>query len=148
MSDNLYSNFPKTTIHGHSSSMLKVSADGYIRLSFTELKRVQLEHLISGLDDDEVVGTFEGASRALITGYTEWLSTGSPKITLGWDWEMVMVQGGVGLRRIGAPRSNLMLQDGSGNDLGYEKSLLLIELYVDEMSWKSLVLEQIRHRYG
>lgn len=147
MSDNLYSIFFQTAIQAAATSMLKVSADGYIRLPFSEFHEIRLEHLMSGLDDNEVGTNLDGASQAAISGYTEWLSAGSPKITLGWDWEMEFNHGEVGLRRVGPPRSNLMLQDGSGNDLGYEKSLLLMELFVDKMAWQSMVLEQIRLRY-
>jgi hypothetical protein len=127
--------------------MLKVSADGYIRLTFSELQKVRMEHLMSGLDDNDVAATFAGATHSVITGYTEWLNNPSPKITISWDWNMEFDQGSIRLRRLGPPRSNVMVQDSDKNDLGHEKSLLLQELLIDQMDWQSVVMEQIMLRY-
>lgn len=127
--------------------MLKVSADGYIRLTFAELRIVKLEHLLSGLDDNDAAKMQVSATRTPITGYTEWLSRAAPQITIGWDWEMEYASGAVRLRRLGSPRSNVMLQDGEKCDLGHEQSLLLQELHIDAMDWQSIVMEQIKQRY-
>lgn len=147
MSDNFHSVLSDQSILGVSSAMLKVSADGYIRLSFAELQKIRLEHLLSGLDDNDVAVLAGSATRAAITGYTEWLSIVTPQISIGWDWEMEFAQGAVRLRRVGAPRSNVMLQDSDKRNLGHEKSLLLQELRIDEMDWQSIVMEQIKQRY-
>lgn len=127
--------------------MLKVSADGYIRLTFAELQIVRLEHLLSGLDDNDAAKMQVSATRTPITGYTEWLSRAEPQITIGWDWEMEYACGAVRLRRLDPPRSNIMLQNGEKGDLGLEKSLLLQELHIEAMDWQPIVMEQLRIRY-
>jgi hypothetical protein len=147
MSDNLHSALSDTSDKEMPPAMLKVSADGYIRLTFADLQIVRLEHLMSGLDDNDAAGMSDSATRAAITGYTEWLSTVTPQISIGWDWEMEFVCGAVCLRRQGSPRSNVMLQGGDKNDLSHEKSMLLQELHIDEMNWQSIVMEQIKLRY-
>lgn len=147
MSDNFHSVLFDTPAQEATPAMLRVSADGYIRLTFAELHLIRLEHLVSGLDDNDAAGNFSSATRATITGYTEWLSIISPQITIGWDWEMEFIQGTLRLRRLGPPRSNIMLQGADRNDLGHEKSLLLQEMLVDEMHWQSIVMEHIKLRY-
>jgi len=147
MRDNLHTARSDASLQEIPAGMLKVSADGYIRLTYAELQMIRLKHLMSGLDDNDVAGKIANATRASITGYTEWLSSGTPQISIGWDWEMEFSQGAVRLRMQGSPRSNIMLQDGDKNDLGPEKSLLLQELLIDGMDWQSIVMEQIKLRY-
>jgi hypothetical protein len=127
--------------------ILTVSDDGYIRLSFTKLHNFPFTHLLSGLDSENDDSVTAGASQSSITGYTEWLSDSAPQITIGWDWEMYFANSKVCLRRISEPRSNLMLLDASNNDIGYEKSTLLQEMFIDGLQWQPIVLEQINVRY-
>lgn len=128
--------------------MYVVSADGCIRLSFAELQAVPLVHLSSGLDEPFAGGESGECSRSAITGHTEWVSQGeSPKISLSWDWEMVGSSGETGLRRVGAPYSNVRIVDARCRDLEYEKSQLLQELCVDALDWQQTVLKEIGLRY-
>ena len=127
--------------------MLAVSMDGYIRLSFAELQTVHLIHLISGLDEDSPAELSGGAILLAITGYTEWVSNTLPAISIGWDWQMDVVHGQVRLRSISEPRSNIMLQDASRLDVGAEKTVALLEAFIDTLNWQVDTHKHIDTRY-
>jgi hypothetical protein len=128
-------------------SMVAVSDDSYIRLLFAELQAIRLTHLISGLDADYPAPISSGAMPTTITGYTEMVSTTTPTITVGWDWQMDAAHNHIRLRRISEPRSNLMLQDISRVDLGAAKTIALLESFIDALSWQIEVQSHIDLRY-
>ena len=129
-------------------NMLSVSADGYIRLSFAEIQTIALSHLISGLDESVPVAIRGGVMATDITGYTEWVSTTTPTITIGWDWQMDADHRCILLRRISEPRSNVMLQNQAGIDIGPEKTITMLEPLIDGLDWIDAVRSYIDHRYG
>lgn len=120
-----------------------MSDTGYIYLTVDELCAGALVHLISGVDtQDGVIGA--GAVVTEITGYTEWISEGVRVLTIGWDWQMTAE----GLRRIGAPSSNLMLQSRARRDLGHARTVELLKDYLDGFNWQPATLGHISARYG
>jgi hypothetical protein len=127
--------------------MLIISPDGYIRLSVSQLASIKLVHLISGLDEDMPPFQGESAAATAITGYTEWVSTTTPAISMGWDWTMEVVNGQVRPARLGEPRSNCMLVDEGNGDLGPAKSNAALAEFVDTLPWQSETESQIASRY-
>lgn len=121
--------------------------DGQIRLSIPELTLVRLVHLISGMDEDIPECIQSGAVASAITGYTEWVSTDVPTITIGWDWQIQTLNNQVSLKRLGEPRSNLILQDNIGVDLGQQNADRILSDWVDAMEWKDEILHYINGRY-
>lgn len=121
---------PSTAVY-----MLSVSADGYIRLSFARLQTITLVHLISGLDENIPKIAHCGAMPTEITGYTEWATNVAPTITIGWDWQMDADCNRILLRRISEPRSNILLQDAAGMDVGPEKTIIMLEAFIDGIDW-------------
>ena len=116
------------------SPMLTISPDGYMRMTFEEFRKISLVHLISSLDEDNPDLLQEGATFAEITGYTEWVSTTCPAISIGWDWMLQSSQaGGFCYKRTSKPRSNLMLVDLQQCDLGPAKTAIMIGKAVDEI---------------
>ncbi len=113
----------------------------------SDLADVRLVHLISGLDEGMPAAGGDAASPTVITGYTEWISDTEPVLTIGWDWQMNTHQLPVQLQRIDVPRSNLMIQDSSANDLGQDKAATLLEQYVDSLDWQDTTLAHITARY-
>ncbi|MEJ2643739.1 MAG: DUF4902 domain-containing protein [Gammaproteobacteria bacterium] len=126
---------------------LAVSNDGYIRLSFSELQTVPLVHLISGLDDDSPATGCSGAMRTVIAGYTEWVSIHQPAVTLGWDWQLHCTPNGAYLPNTGEPRSNVMLQDAAGSDVGYRRTTVQLAILIETMNWQETVKLHITDRY-
>lgn len=94
------------------ASMMTLSDDGLIRLTLETLRTIPFTHLLSGLDvHDGSPPICEAASLDPISGYTEWLSTTSPAITLGWDWWLDVRSPGYRLRCwSGCSGSNLRLR--------------------------------------
>lgn len=130
------------------SSIITISPDGYMRLTFEEFQQISLVHLISGLDEDNPAVLQKGATFSEVTGYTEWVSTTRPAISIGWDWMFQSSQvDGVYYKRTSKPRSNLMLVDAQQRDLGPTKTTALIETVVDEIVWQIVVQDYISTRY-
>jgi len=120
-----------------TEKLLVVSNDGYIRLSFSEMLNVDLHHLITGLDEDSPETSSAGAQLTTITGYTEWITTTVPSITLGWDWQLDTALNDIRLCRVNAPRSNVMLQDIHRIDLGSAKTSAMLEVIIDILNWQA-----------
>jgi Domain of unknown function (DUF4902) len=129
---------------------IALSEDGYVRLSQARMRAIPLVHLISGLDADPAgpdTGAV-GATRAAIAGYTEWLSLTIPALSLGWDWALESADRELRYQRVGEPRSNIMLLDSHGRDLGPISSAVALALLVDEFNWQDTVASFVRTRYS
>lgn len=120
---------------------------GYIRLSLNELENISLVHLVSGVDEDAPAIVPDGGVSTCITGYTEWMSTGSQVVTIGWDWQMPADDDRSLLKRISGPSSNVMLLDEQRSELGHVFSARLLERYIDAFDWQTETLEYISCRY-
>ena len=129
------------------SGIPEVSVDGYLRMPFTGLKRIPLLHLISGLDEGGQDCSSEAALSTDIAGYTEWISSTTPTVTLGWDWQLEISSGGPHLARYGEPRSNIMLISGD-QDVGRVGTAALLETFIESFDWRHEVMRQIGLRYS
>lgn len=67
---------------------ITLSADGYVRLTLDTLLTIRFSHSISGMYEDMLISAGEGASLSATYGYTEWVSTTKPLLSLGWDWQL------------------------------------------------------------
>lgn len=128
--------------------MITLSEDGYIRLTLETLLATPLVHLLSRLDDENTISHQEGASYAHISGYTEWLSTTMPTITLGWDWGLDVSQGQPHYVKLGVPRSNIMLVDALAHDLGSTRTSVLLETVMDALAWQEEIHQYLVTRYA
>lgn len=125
-----------------------VSGDGYVRCTYGALQSVGLVHRISALDDDPPRAHAGGVRPTMIAGYTEWVDSVDSLITIGWDWQMNAADSVVLLHRISEPRSNVMLVDPQGADIGPAKTLALLGAFVDAFDWQSEVRRGIGARYS
>ena len=126
---------------------MRLSPDGYVRLTPEQFQAIPLVHLLSGLDPDEPLHLYEGARQTFISGYTEWVSETAPVITLGWDWRLEGSSGQARYLRTGFPRSNIMLVDNLRQDLGSVKTAKLLEVAIDKTDWQATVQRYITDRY-
>ena len=126
---------------------MRLSPDGYVRLTLEQFQAIPLVHILSGLDPDDPLPLHEGASRTHISGYTEWVSEAAPVITLGWDWQMEGATGQARYLRTGFPRSNIMLVDDLWRDLGPANTAKLLEAAIDKTAWQAAVRLHIMDRY-
>lgn len=127
--------------------MITVFNDSYVRLTWETLLTSPLVHLLSGLDEDKPIFLQEGASLAHVTGYTEWISTAPPTMTIGWDWGLDVSEGQPRYKRLSTPRSNIMFVDAIQHDLGPAKTAVLLEAAVDAIAWQEVVEKYIVTRY-
>jgi hypothetical protein len=126
------------------------SADGYVRLSKARMRAIPLVHLISGLDEEPTETPMGpvGATLAAIAGYTEWASPTTPALSVGWDWVLEPSERELRYLRMGEPRSNIMLIDQYGRDIGPVNTAAALSLLVDEASWYETVAEYVKQRYA
>ena len=126
---------------------LRQSPDGTIRLGLADLYLVHFQHLLSGLDENVAPAEAAHAMSTSLTGYTEWLSLETPVISLGWDWQLDTTGTVVQLRRVGEPRSNMMLIDEALRDLGDALSTQALARFVDQLCWQDCMRNAIEMRY-
>jgi len=122
------------TIPAHFS----ISTDGFIRMNENQLMNYPLQHLISTVESTQIED-----SQILYYGFTEWATSLTPALSTGWDWEFVEQNGIASLKRIGLPRSNIMIVDVSGTDIGCDVTETLIEKKIDSLFWEQFIYAQI-----
>lgn len=119
-------------------SHLSVSTDGFIRMNEDQLMNYPLQHLISTIESTQIED-----SQILYCGFTEWATSRTPALSTGWDWEFIEQNGITSLKRIGLPRSNIMIIDVSGTDIGFDITETLIEKKIDTLFWEQFIYAQI-----
>lgn len=122
-------------------------ADGYVRATLDEVLSVRFAHLISGLDESRE-GVARCGARTTISGYTEWVGEADPKVTVGWDWIVDFGSGQPHWRRVGPPRTNVLLVDGSAQDYDWNRSLKVLGTVVDALPWQQQASTAIAARYA
>lgn len=127
---------------------MQVSPDGLIRLSIDELLSTPITHLVSGLDVEHVGCQVDCGQETAISGYTEWVSTTVPTISIGWDWHIKSTVGPLRWARVGAPRSNIMLVYATGDDAGWDRNLEILSTIVDALPWHEEVPQAVATRYA
>lgn len=136
-------------LHKGPSDFLKVSHDGYVRMTEHVFLRLPLVHFLSGLDEDSLHPPVHGGIESTISGYTEWLSVSVPVVSVGWDWRLNLMTGAPNYKREGVPRSNVMIIDTeNGRDVGDEATAEAIALRLDHSGWEDDVRKQIAVRYA
>jgi hypothetical protein len=116
-------------------------ADGTLRLPLEQLRTLHLQHFLSGLDPDSPPAG-EGAWLTSITGFTEWVSAAPPLVTVGWDWQMHGDASRARLRRVGPPRSNLLLESHTLEPVDMDMQDHLLQRLIDALDWEN---ESLRH---
>ncbi|GGP19859.1 DUF4902 domain-containing protein [Silvimonas iriomotensis] len=127
---------------------LGLCEDGYIRLDCKALLDTELIHLVSGLDDAPTGGLKCGTGVAAISGFTEWISTARPILSVGWDWVIGSRDGRAHYVMSGKPRSNIMLVDDQCRDLGFEATADLLIARLERLIWQDATNAAITSRYA
>ncbi|WKB51106.1 DUF4902 domain-containing protein [Eleftheria terrae] len=104
------------------------------------IQQTNFRHLFSGLDPECLDGALPlcGGAAAGISGYTEWVSCDEPLLSLGWDWRLDHRSG---WPEVAAPgvRSNLMLVDEQGFDLGSALTIDRLNALLKTLDWQAAV---------
>jgi hypothetical protein len=122
--------------------------DGFIRLDCDALQQIELIHLVSGLDDDPAAVLKCGSVVSAISGFTEWISTSRPVLSVGWDWVIGSRNGHAQYMMVGKPRSNIMLVDGESQDLGADATADLLIIRLEQLIWQDITSAAITSRYA
>ena len=129
---------------------MQLSSDGLIRLTVDQLLSTPLVHLVSGVDM-ETMGPGPAPACGTLTslsGYTEWISSRAPVISIGWDWCLQISVTGVLWVRVGLPRSNLLLMHDTGRDTTWQGNLEILGTVVDALAWREVVPNVVASRYA
>lgn len=118
--------------------LFPISTDGFIRMNENQLMNYPFQHVISIIESTHIK-----ESQIIYYGFTEWATLKTPALSTGWDWEFVEQNGFASLKRIGLPRSNIMIVDVSGTDIGFDITETLIERKIDTLFWEQFIYAQI-----
>ena len=127
---------------------MRISSDGLIRLSIEELLSTPITHLVSGVDAEDCPKLSTCGKATSISGYTEWVSTKDPTISIGWDWCIQSTPSGTLWVRVGLPSSNVMLIEDAGNDTGWQRSHDILATVVDALPWQEQLPHFVAARYA
>jgi hypothetical protein len=115
-----------------------LSVDGYVRLPLASLSALPFVHLFSESDDEFLEELRVQTVPARSAGFSEWKSNTDPAISLGWGWfiheesdTLVLAPDGV--------RSNVMLVDTQGYDLGPTRTSHLFCTWLNTFRWQDMV---------
>lgn len=124
-------------------SVLKISPDGYIRLSFATFSALPFVHLFSECDELLQHELQSQTIPANFAGFSECVSATTPAISLGWAWYIENDTDSLLL----APepvRSNVMIIDMQGYDLGVSGTANLIGEWLQHFDWQAMVKLALR----
>jgi hypothetical protein len=120
-----------------------MSPDGYIRLPLASVIALSFAHLFSDSDEEFLQELQAQTIPASSAGFSEWQSETTPVISLGWGWfihsqsrQMMLAPDGV--------RSNVMLIDAFGYDLGAVKTSNLFCTWLSSFEWQNKVSTVLR----
>lgn len=120
-----------------------MNIDHYLRLEPQQLAQLRLRHLDSQ-GDMEGPGLAAGQAGEgacvlqAISGYTEWLDVGGQGYSLGWDWYVQVPQGTLAVTPHSL-RTNIMLTNAAGHDLGRRQTEASLEDWLQSWDWASTV---------
>lgn len=120
-----------------------MSPDGYIRLPLASLNALSFVHLFSDSDADFLQELKEQTVPARAAGFSEWKSDTNPTISLGWGWFIHSESERILLAPDGV-RSNVMLIDAHGYDLGPIQTSNLFCSWLDAFEWQGTVTMALR----
>ena len=121
---------------------------GCVDLRLDTLLSIPLVHFVSGLDEEQPADMKRDGRLTTISGFTEWVSTSAPVISLGWDWHLDPMRGAPWCVRSSPPRSNVRLLDEGMQEVEWRRSQLALGGVVDALSWQERTQAAIASRYA
>lgn len=120
------------------NGVLTLSPDGYIRLPLTSLNKLSFIHLFSGRDDAFLAELKAQTVPARLAGFSEWKSDTNPAVSLGWGW-FIHDESDLMMLAPDSVRSNVMLLDAWGGDLGAMRTSELFCSWLNVFPWQDVV---------
>jgi hypothetical protein len=128
-----------------SSDDRPAAHDYYVRLPASHLPWLSLRHLRSEIEERTEPNRSPlapGAQASTLSGYSDWLWDGDPPVNVSWDWEMD-AKGHLALNPHSI-RTDLMLIDAQGLDLGHSRTLAALLQRVAREPWHEAVLAWLK----
>jgi hypothetical protein len=122
--------------------------DGFLRMSLEEVLSLPFTHLVSGLDEPPADAVATCGSRTTISGYTEWVASTDPPVTVGWDWVVDAAGQARRWMRVGPPRSNVLLVDSTEYPYDWTKNEAILGTVVDAIPWQEQARRAVAQRYS
>lgn len=122
---------------------MKMSPDGLIHLSMNELLSTPLVHFFSHVDHEITTPIEQCGTVMPISGYTEWINTSHPTVSIGWDWFLKISHTGFQWTRFGPPRTNLVLLDEHAIAFDWPSNLVELAIVVDRLPWQEQVAQAL-----
>ena len=113
-----------------------------------DLDQLQLTHLVSGLDDDSGSHAPACGAGIALSGYTEWVCPAQPRLSLGWDWQLEGTASPPRIRRLGLPRTNVLLLDRDRAALPWNENLQVLANFIDGFNWNAPAFRAVCERYA
>jgi hypothetical protein len=110
--------------------------DAYVRLSIANVHDLQVTHIHSELED--MLPAQADQAQPMLQGFTEWSAPGDRAISFGWDWTFEPDKNRL-LARWTTLRTNLMLIDESGTDLGNDCMRLCVARLMTRACWEDTI---------
>lgn len=129
----LHSRLPQTPV-------LAISPDGYVRLSIEQLSSLPMIHLASFQDPEFQDELASQAIQCKTAGFCECRSDTTPAISFGWGW-YVHGLSDILLLAPDPVRSNVMLIDKYGYDMGNVATAGMLSAWLGLFNWQSWVTE-------
>ena len=121
---------------------------GCVNLRLDALLAMPLVHFVSGLDEEENVDINRDGKQTTISGYTEWVSTSEPIVSIGWDWRLDTLRSAPWFVRTSPPRSNIRLLDDGMREVEWRPTQLALGGVVDALPWQAPTQAAIASRYA
>jgi len=121
------------------------SGDGYLRATIGELHRWSLTHFLTAFDS--LAAPSDAAF--VVSGVTEWICQVPSKnmiASLGWDWYLPGLQGVPACSNCDI-RTNVMLVNCEGQDLGQHLTSENLAEWLKRTGWEHAVQEYIQRSH-
>lgn len=111
--------------------------DVHVRMRVDELTETAPQHLFSQIDTAAASGA-DGHLSSALKGSTEWAVDGPRRLTFGWDWTYEPASSRFS-GRWSTLRTNLMVVDEHGTDMGADCLRLCVARLMTQARWEATI---------
>ncbi len=119
--------------------------DFFVRLTAEQTRRLVWRHVRTEIEDSgiEAGGAGLDGQASTLCGYSDWVTDTDPPVLISWDWKMQTT--GELVLNPHSIRTNLMLVDAQGHDLGHSRSQALARECLARLAWDRPLLDRLRN---
>lgn len=120
-------------------------ADFFVRLTVEHTRRLVWRHARTEIEEpgNDTRGNALDGQASTLGGYSDWVTDTDPPLLISWDWEMRAT--GELVFNPHSIRTNLMLVDAQGRDLGHSRTQALARECLSRLAWDRPLLDRLRN---